>query len=106
SDVCSSDLAEEQAARRALKDEEYAEARRHVENCLLVRRRSVEVRLLAARVAWMEGDFPRAETHLRESARLAGGNTEAIQRESVLLKARAGDVDLVAGGLWRLVNAH
>jgi tetratricopeptide (TPR) repeat protein len=99
-------LAEEQAARRALKDEEYFEARRHVENCLLVRRRSVEVRLLAARVAWMEGDFPRAETHLRESARLAGGNTEAIQRESVLLKARAGDVDLVAGGLWRLVDAH
>jgi tetratricopeptide (TPR) repeat protein len=97
--------AEEGAARRELKAGNYAEARRHVENCLTVRRRDVGVRLLAARVAWMEGDYPRAEAHLREATQLAGGSTEAIQLEWLLLKARAGEVDLVARGLWGLVEA-
>jgi tetratricopeptide (TPR) repeat protein len=95
---------EERAARRAIKEEHYADARRHVDHCLTVWRRSASTELLAARVARLQFDYPAAEAHLRRSAELSGGATAATQLEWLLLRAQAGDVDEVAPGLLRLVD--
>jgi tetratricopeptide (TPR) repeat protein len=97
-------MSEERATRRALREEHYAEARRHVDHCLLVWPRSAPTHLLAARVARLQTDYAAAEAHLHESTRLAGGATAATQLEWLLLRVQAGEVDEVAPGLLRLVN--
>lgn len=96
---------EERAARLAIKEERYPDARRHVEHCLMVWRRSASTHLLAARVARLQFDFPRAEVHLHKSTELAGGASAGTQLEWLLLRVQAGDVDTVAPGLLRLVVA-
>jgi tetratricopeptide (TPR) repeat protein len=97
-------VSEERAARKAISQERYADARLHADHYLTVWRRSASAHLLAARVARLQGDYPAAETHLRRSAELSGGPTAGTQLEWLMLRAQAGDVDEVAAGLFRLVE--
>jgi tetratricopeptide (TPR) repeat protein len=99
-------LSEERAARRAIAEDHYDEAARHVDHCLWVWPRSASTHLLAARVARLRSDFRGAEAELRESGRLAGGPSEATQLEWLLLRAQGGEADVVAPGLLRLVKEH
>jgi tetratricopeptide (TPR) repeat protein len=95
---------EERAARLAVKEERYPDARAHVDHCLAVWRGSPSTYLLSARVARLQFDYPRAEADLRRSTELSGGPTPATQLEWLLLRAQAGDVDEVGPGLFRLVE--
>lgn len=87
------------AAQTAVAEERFDEAQRHVDFCLLVWPRSLDVHLLAARTARLRGDFQGAESHLNRCLKLNGGATEAIQVEFLLLRVQGGEVDRLADEL-------
>lgn len=55
-----------------------------------------DVRLLAARASRVGGDLPAAEAHLNRGLKLAGGATERLQLEFLLLRIQTGELDQVA----------
>ncbi len=88
-----------QAAREALAADRPQDARARLTIPLFVWRWNPEVHVLAARSARMSGDLPAAEAHLKRSLQLAGGATEAVQLEFLLLRVQTGEVDAVAPAL-------
>ena len=94
------------AAEQALRDEQWDEARRHVELCLAVWpwSRDGQAHLLAARAERLADRYREAEAELNECQRLRGGSDEAIQLEWLLLRAQRGKIDQVFPGLWQYVE--
>lgn len=88
--------AQRAAARTDLDENRPADARRRLERALRVWPWSAEGHRLAGRAARAEGDLPAAEAHLTRALRLAGGATESIQLEFLLLRAQLGELDTVA----------
>src|SRR5262245_26783390 len=86
-------------AQIALKEGKGADARVHLERCLWVWPRSLQVHLLAARASRLTGDFESAENHLNRCLKLEGGATLAIQLEFLLLRAQTGEAEDVSGSL-------
>lgn len=66
----------------------------------------VTTELLSARLARLKGDVVGCERHLVRAAELAGGSTEPIQIEHLLLRAQTGELDddAVSLPLFRLVE--
>ncbi len=95
------------AARRAVREERFADASR----CLQLRwafwPRSAEPWLLAARIHRLNNEYEAAEAAL-DRARAVGGDSEALQIEWLCLRAQRGkgEVDEVAPGLWRCVQSN
>jgi tetratricopeptide (TPR) repeat protein len=85
-----------QAAREAVAAERPQDARARLALPLIVWRWDPAVHVLAARAARLSGDLPAAEAHLKQSLQLAGGATEAVQLEFLLLRVQTGEVDQVA----------
>ncbi len=81
-----------------------ADARDRLITCRAVWRWSPEVELAAARAARAAADFGSAEDHLNRCLKLAGGATDAIQLEFLLLRAQSGEVDDVIDPLIRAVE--
>lgn len=92
------------AAQRALREDRHADARRHVDWCLIIWPSSLAAHLLAARIERSGGNFVQAEEHLNEVKRLEGHATEESQLEWLLLRAQQGEVDEVAPALWDCVH--
>src|SRR5439155_27034966 len=77
-----------QAAQAALAEGQPREARSHLDICLFVWPRDVEVHRLAARAARMTGDIQAAEAHLKQCLKLQGEATQAVQLEFLLLRVQ------------------
>ena len=92
------------AAQAALAEGQPREARSHLDICLFVWPRDVEVRRLAARAARMTGDVQAAEAHLKQCLKLQGEATQAVQLEFLLLRVQMGEVDEVVGTLMDCVE--
>ena len=91
-------------AKIALKENRFAEAQGKLDLCLWVWPRSVEVHLLAARAARLQGDYPAAEAHLNKCLKLQHGASEATQVEFLLMRAQTGEEDEVATPLFAYVD--
>jgi tetratricopeptide (TPR) repeat protein len=94
---------EERLARQALAGDHLAQARRHIDRALWLGSGRVSTRLLAARIARLEGNFSQAEQHLSR----CGSRQEMagpVQLEWVLLRCQRGKVDEVAPDLLALVD--
>lgn len=91
-------------AEQAVAQGRWNDAEQSLQLCLKVWPRSPRVHLLAARTARSIGDFPRAERHLGECSRLAGGPSEAVQLEFLLMRVQTGEVDQVGPGLIELAD--
>jgi tetratricopeptide (TPR) repeat protein len=91
-------------AERAAAEGRWPDADSSLRACVKVWPKSLRVHLLAARAARSVGDFPRAEAILRRCSQLAGGATEAIQLEFLLMRVQTGEVDEVGPGLLELVE--
>ena len=87
------------AAGEAVAADRPQEARDRLAVPLLVWRWDPDVHLLAARAARMAGDLPAAEALLKRSLKLAGGATNPIQLEFLLLRVQTGELDRVAPAL-------
>jgi tetratricopeptide (TPR) repeat protein len=92
----------ERAARRAVADEDFDGARAHVDRALRVHGGRAGTHLLAARIERYRGDFASAERHLVR-CKEAGGVTEALQLEWMLLRCERGDVDALAPAMLEAV---
>ncbi len=90
----------------AVRDERVQDAQQKLNFCRKVWPYSHEVERLSARTARWSGDIKSAETHLNRSLELNGGATDDIQREFLLLRVQAGQVDELAPMLFDLVNSH
>jgi tetratricopeptide (TPR) repeat protein len=88
----------ERAARRALADEDFDGARRHVARALEIHARRGPTNLLAARIERARGDYASAERYLVRDKEL-DGVTEALQMEWMLLRCERGEVDELAPAL-------
>jgi tetratricopeptide (TPR) repeat protein len=88
-------LAQWHIAQAAEKDGRLKEAQNALDLCLVVWPQSLDVHLLAGRVARRQLDFPRAEMHLNRCLRLHPGGTEAIQLEFLLMRVQGGQEDEV-----------
>lgn len=88
----------ERAARKALAEEEFGEARRHVELALEIHNRRASTNLLAARIERAAGDYSKAEQYLIRCKEL-DGVTESLQMEWLLLRCERGEVDELAPAL-------
>jgi tetratricopeptide (TPR) repeat protein len=88
-----------QAAREAVANDRAQEARARLALPLFVWRWNPDVQVLAARAARLSGDLPAAEAYLKQALRLAGGATEGVQLEFLLLRVQTGEVDQVASAL-------
>jgi tetratricopeptide (TPR) repeat protein len=91
-------------AQEDLKEYRLDEAQRHLDFCLSIWPHSVEVHLLAARAARLQGDFESAEQHLKRCKELAHGATESIQVEYLLMRVQMGQEDEVAPELMLAVD--
>jgi tetratricopeptide (TPR) repeat protein len=96
---------QERSARRALADENFDEAQRHVDLALRVRRRRASTHLLAARIARRRRAYAGAEQHLSRCGDL-GGMTEPLQLEWLLLRCERGEVDDLAPALLAAVDGR
>ncbi len=85
-----------QAARAALAADRFQEARERLTQPLWLWRWSPDVHVLAARAERLSGNLPAAEAHLKQALRLAGGATEGVQLEFLLLRVQTGEIDQVA----------
>jgi tetratricopeptide (TPR) repeat protein len=95
------------AAQIALAADQPQEARAHLAIPLKVWWWDPQVHLSAARAARLSGDLPAAETHLKQSLRLAHGATEEVQLEFLLLRVQTGEIDEVAAPLLEAAdNGH
>jgi tetratricopeptide (TPR) repeat protein len=93
-----------EAARAALAADRPQEGRALLGVPLLVWWWDPDVQVLAARAARLSGDLPAAEAHLKRGLRQAGGATEALQLESLLLRVQTGEVDQVAPALLKAAD--
>jgi tetratricopeptide (TPR) repeat protein len=96
---------QEHSARRALAEEHFDEAQRHVDLALRVRRRWASTHLLAARIARLRGGYSEAEQHLSRCEQL-DGLSEPLQLEWLLLRCQRGEVDELAPTLLAAVDGH
>jgi tetratricopeptide (TPR) repeat protein len=87
------------AAQEAMRQENWDEAKRQLDQALRAQPRSSATHLLAGRICRLSGDFAKAEHHLKECKRLQGQVNEALQLEWLLYRAQTGEIDLVAPGL-------
>jgi tetratricopeptide (TPR) repeat protein len=94
---------QERSARRAMGEEHFDEAQRHIDRALWVRDRWTSTHLLAARIARLRGAYSEAEEHLSRCEQL-DGMTEPLQLEWLLLRCQRGEVDELAPGLLALVD--
>lgn len=92
------------AAQQASSDERPIDARRYLQFCERVWPWSADVQFLQARNARRMGDLGVAERHLNRAMELRGGATEDIQREFLLLRVQAGEVDELATPLFAVVD--
>jgi tetratricopeptide (TPR) repeat protein len=94
---------EERSARRAMAEEHFDEAQRHVNRALWVRQGWVSTGVLAARIARFRGAYSEAEQYLN---RCDQGNemSEPVQLEWLLLRCQRGEADELAPGLLALVD--
>ena len=86
-------LSHYQAAEQALEDDCPEEARDHIEVCLTIWPYSAATHLLAARIARLAGDYPRAEARLDECKRLQKEPSLETHLESLLVRTEEGEVD-------------
>jgi tetratricopeptide (TPR) repeat protein len=93
-----------QAAQAALAADRPEEARQPLAFCLRVWPSSLEVHLLAARVARQSNDLEDAEAHLNRCLKLNRGATEEVQLEFLLLRVQRGELEQVAPALVALVE--
>lgn len=91
-------------AQENVRDRHPAEALDRLAFCLRVWPRDPEVHRLAARAARQTGDFVTAEFHLNTCLRLDNGATEDVQLEFLLMRAQTGEVEEVAGLLFRYID--
>src|SRR5437899_1883942 len=91
------------AARQALEQERFAQARSSLKLCLEVWPKSSEAHLLAAQAARRAGEYEEARLHLQFCEQL-GGLPEAAAREGALLQAQEGPVDLAEDYLLPLLR--
>lgn len=92
-------------AEQALHDDQLDRARFHISQCLRIWQRGPATHFLAARIERLSGHYSEAEQYLRECVRLQHGASEATQLEEILLRAQAGDLAEVEGGLWKCIEA-
>ncbi len=88
-----------QAARELLAADRAQDARARLAVPLAVWRWDPDVQVLAARAARLTGDLPAAEAHLKRALQLAGGATQAVQLEFLLLRVQTGELVQVAPAL-------
>jgi tetratricopeptide (TPR) repeat protein len=93
-------------AEAAVREERVQVAQQKLDFCRKVWPYSHEVELLSARTARWSGDIKSAEAHLNRCLELNGGATDDIQREFLLLRVQAGQVDELAPALFNLVNSN
>jgi len=79
------------AARLALQQRDYRQAREHLRKYLELRPDEAEGWLLAARMARLRGDFDEAQKHLR-TCRQRSGSPKALALEHQLLRVQQGDL--------------
>jgi tetratricopeptide (TPR) repeat protein len=96
---------QESAARKAMAEEHFDDARDHIDRALRVRDRSARTHLLAARIARERGDYAEAERQLGRCSEL-DGMSESVQLEWMLLRCVRGEVDELAPGLLALVGRN
>jgi tetratricopeptide (TPR) repeat protein len=96
---------QESSARRALAEEHFDEAQRHIDLALRLHGRRVSTNLLASRVARLRGAYADAERHLTRCEQV-GGMSEPLQVEWLLLRCQRGEVDELAPGLLAAVDRH
>lgn len=95
------------AARAALAADRAPEARDRLTLPLFVWSWDPDVHVMAARAARMSGDLTGAEAHLKQALKVAGGATERVQLEFLLLRVQTGDVDQAAPDLIAVAeNGH
>ncbi len=92
------------AARADIDENRPADARRRLDRCLRVWPWGADLHRLAGRAARADGDLPAAEAHLSRALQLAGGATESVQVEFLLLRAQGGELDTVAPVLLQTVE--
>jgi tetratricopeptide (TPR) repeat protein len=91
------------AARQALEQERFVQARSSLKLCLEVWPHSPEIHLLVAQAARRAGAYEEARRHLHLCAEF-NGSDEAVALERALLYAQEGRVDLAEGDLLPLVR--
>ncbi len=96
---------QERSARRALAEEHWDEAQRHIDLALRVRQGWVSTELLAARIARLRGAYSEAEQHLSRCGP-HDDMSEQVQLEWLLLRCQRGEVDELAPNLLALVDRH
>jgi tetratricopeptide (TPR) repeat protein len=96
---------QEHSARRALAEERFDEAQRHVDLALRLRPGSVSTNVLAARIARLRGAYAEAERHLTRGTQ-AQGMSEPLQLEWLLLRCERGEVDELAPELLAWVERN
>jgi tetratricopeptide (TPR) repeat protein len=87
---------QERAARRALGQERFEDAHRHIDRALRVRPNRSSTNLLAARIARRRGAYDEAEQYLGRCQPRDGqrdGETGPFQLEWLLLRCQRGEVD-------------
>jgi predicted Zn-dependent protease len=90
----------ERAARQALEEREFRQARDHLGVCLSIRPGQASLRFLAARAARRDGDLPAAAEHLQACQEL-GDVTDDTTLEWALLQAQSGKLNEVEDYLTR-----
>jgi tetratricopeptide (TPR) repeat protein len=96
---------QESLARRAVAEEHFDDAQRHVDRALGVRRRWAATQLLAARIARLRGAYAEAEQHLDRCGQL-DGISEPLQLEWLLLRCARGEADELSADLLAAVDRH
>jgi tetratricopeptide (TPR) repeat protein len=94
---------QEQSARRAMAEEHWVEAQRHIDLALRVRWGWDSTQLLAARIARLRGAYSEAEQHLSAFGKRDDMSDE-VRLEWLLLRCQRGEVDEVAPGLLAAVD--
>jgi tetratricopeptide (TPR) repeat protein len=94
---------EESSARKALAEEHFDEAQRHVDRALRVRRGWVSTSVLAARIARLRGAYSEAEQYLNRCGQ-PNEMSDQVLLEWLLLRCQRGEVDELAPGLLAQVD--
>jgi tetratricopeptide (TPR) repeat protein len=96
---------QESAARQALAEDHFDDARHHLDLALRVRGGRPATHLLAARVDRLRGDYAAAEAHLNRATQL-DGMSDPVQVGWLLLRCERGEADELAPSLLALVDRH
>ncbi len=96
---------QESAARRALAEDRFDDARRHIELALRARDGRASTHLLAARIDRLAGSYAEAEEQLNRGGRI-DGMSDPVQLEWLLLRCDRGEIDELAPSLGALVDRH